>query len=161
SDASYDGVFFLAVKTTGIFCKPSCRARKPKPENVLFFATTNEAIDAGFRPCKRCRPCDVEGTSPAWIAGLLKAVSAEPQSRWSNNDIRRLWIEPSRVRRYFRSHYGMTFQSFSRAKRMGIASEKIKRGGKVGRVATENGYGSESGFRDAFAKILGRSPRWQ
>ncbi|MBM3751755.1 MAG: bifunctional transcriptional activator/DNA repair protein Ada [Acidimicrobiia bacterium] len=60
-DASYDGVFYLAVKTTGIFCRPSCTARKPKPENVEFFSTVKEAMFAGYRACLRCRPLEGEG----------------------------------------------------------------------------------------------------
>ena len=64
-DRSYDGVFFLAVKTTGIFCRPSCPARKPQPRNVQYFATARDALFAGYRPCKRCRPVDVRGRAPA------------------------------------------------------------------------------------------------
>ena len=56
SDATYDGLFFTAVRTTGIFCTPSCPARKPHPQNVEFFATVSDAVFAGYRPCKRCRP---------------------------------------------------------------------------------------------------------
>lgn len=55
-DHSYDGVFYTAVKTTGIYCRPSCKAKKPKKENVTFYPTPKEAEDAGFRPCKRCQP---------------------------------------------------------------------------------------------------------
>lgn len=56
SDASYDGIFFTGVRTTGIFCRPSCRARKPLPSNVEFFASVREALFAGYRPCRRCDP---------------------------------------------------------------------------------------------------------
>ncbi|MFB5660958.1 bifunctional transcriptional activator/DNA repair enzyme AdaA [Alteribacillus sp. HJP-4] len=56
SDSSYDGMFFYAVKTTGIFCRPSCSSRRPNKENVTFFETTLEARAAGYRPCKRCEP---------------------------------------------------------------------------------------------------------
>jgi AraC family transcriptional regulator of adaptative response/methylated-DNA-[protein]-cysteine methyltransferase len=73
-DASYDGVFFPAVKTTGIFCRPSCPAKKPKPENVVYFPTPKEALFAGFRPCKRCRPLETDGQPPAWVAELLSAL---------------------------------------------------------------------------------------
>lgn len=57
-DDSYDGVFYTAVKTTGIFCRPRCPARKPLPGNVEFFATVREAMFAGYRPCKRCTPLE-------------------------------------------------------------------------------------------------------
>ena len=67
SDASYNGIFYLGVRTTGIFCKPSCTARKPLPKNVEFFATVNDAIFAGYRPCKRCQPLEANGTPPVWV----------------------------------------------------------------------------------------------
>src|SRR5262245_39881140 len=66
-DGTYDGVFVVAVKTTGIFCLPSCRPpRKPKPENVEFFGTVKESLFAGYRPCKLCRPLELEGLNPPW-----------------------------------------------------------------------------------------------
>src|SRR5213593_2779841 len=58
SDASYDGIFFVGVRTTGIFCRPSCPARKPLPRNREYFVTAKEALFAGYRPCKRCRPME-------------------------------------------------------------------------------------------------------
>src|SRR5438093_2914653 len=70
SDGAYDGVFFTAVKTTGIFCRPACPARKPLPGNVEFFATVREAMFAGYRPCKRCAPLEAPGKPPEWAARL-------------------------------------------------------------------------------------------
>ena len=64
SDASYDGLFYLGVRTTGIFCRPSCHARKPKKENVEFFPSPKEAVFAGYRPCLECKP--VAGDAPGW-----------------------------------------------------------------------------------------------
>lgn len=63
-DASYDGVFITAVRTTGIFCRPTCPARKPLVENILFYATTRDALFAGFTPCKRCRPLELTSSVP-------------------------------------------------------------------------------------------------
>ena len=77
SDASYDGVFYLGVRTTGIFCRPSCPARKPKPENVEFFAQPKEALFAGYRPCLRCRPLDGD-EAPAWVRPLLERIEQQP-----------------------------------------------------------------------------------
>ena len=57
-DPSYDGIFFLGVRTTGIFCRPSCPARRPLPQNVNYFSSVRDAVSAGYRPCKRCRPLD-------------------------------------------------------------------------------------------------------
>ena len=77
-DRSYDGLFYAAVTTTGVFCRPSCPARDPKPEHVEFYATTREALVAGFRPCKRCRPLDAEAGTPEWAARLIARVEADP-----------------------------------------------------------------------------------
>ena len=63
-DATYEGLFITAVTSTGIFCRPSCRARKPKRENVVFYHSTQEAIQHGFRPCKICKPMEQEQLNP-------------------------------------------------------------------------------------------------
>ena len=72
-DSTYDGVFVAAVRTTSVFCRPSCRARKPRPENVEYFSSPREAIREGYRPCRRCRPLEL-GETPAWVRTLLEAV---------------------------------------------------------------------------------------
>ena len=69
-DASFDGIFFTAVHTTGIFCRTTCPARKPRPENVSFYPTPRDALTSGFRPCKRCRPMEMVGEAPAWLRPL-------------------------------------------------------------------------------------------
>src|SRR4051794_40286031 len=71
NDSTYDGIFFLGVRTTGIFCRPSCPARKPLPENVDYFSNVREAVSAGYRPCKRCRPLATNGTEPEWVDHAL------------------------------------------------------------------------------------------
>jgi AraC family transcriptional regulator of adaptative response/methylated-DNA-[protein]-cysteine methyltransferase len=78
-DASYDGVFVTGVRTTGIFCRPSCPARKRR--NVEFFASVRDALFAGYRPCQRCRPLAADGEPPEWVASLLAAVDQEPERR--------------------------------------------------------------------------------
>ena len=77
SDASYDGVFYLGVRTTGIFCRPSCPARKPKPENVEFFGIAKDAVFAGYRPCLRCRPLE-DSQAPSWVAPLMERIERQP-----------------------------------------------------------------------------------
>ncbi|PMZ48288.1 XRE family transcriptional regulator, partial [Pseudomonas sp. GW247-3R2A] len=83
-DTAYEGVFFTAVKTTGIFCRPSCTARKPKPENVEFFAHADECMSAGYRACLRCKPLDAAAIAPDWVQGLLKSVDNDPDLRWTD-----------------------------------------------------------------------------
>lgn len=158
-DAAYDGVFYTAVRTTGIFCRPVCRARKPRPENVTFFATSSEARQAGFRPCKRCRPLEALGTPPAWLQQLLDEVDADPQRRWRDADIRALGVTPDRVRRWFQEHHGMTFHAYSRARRLGTAIGQIQGGNKVIEAAFDTGFESLSGFNEALKQLTGTSAK--
>ncbi len=157
-DASYDALFFTAVRTTGVFCRPSCPAKKPRIENVQFYATARDALFAGFRPCKRCRPMSVNGRPPAWVARLLAMVERDPTARLTDKDLRASALEPTRARRYFKEHYGMTFQAYQRARRLGDALGRIRDGQGLTDVALGHGYESNSGFRDAFARTFGKTP---
>lgn len=157
-DASYDGVFFLAVRTTGIFCRPSCPARRPRPANVEYFPTPAAALHAGYRPCKRCRPLETDGRPPAWLRRVLQAVDAEPHSRLRDDDLRSLGVDPARVRRYFKQQYGMTFQAYHRARRMGLALSAVQNGSDIAMAAYDHGFESSSGFRDAFERTFGGPP---
>jgi AraC family transcriptional regulator of adaptative response/methylated-DNA-[protein]-cysteine methyltransferase len=157
-DKSYDGVFYIAVRTTGIFCRPSCPSRSSRPENVEFYARAEDAVFAGYRPCKRCRPLHVSGAAPEWIEQLLERVDDNPGERVPDADIRAMGIEPARVRRYFREHYGMTFQAYCRGRRLGGALASLRRGGRIDDAIYDHGYESHSGFRDAFTKLFGSTP---
>src|SRR6266404_8344973 len=92
SDAGYDGVFFVAVRTTGIFCRPSCPARKPLPKNCEYHATVRAALFAGYRPCRRCRPLDVTGRPPDWVQRLLQRVEQDPAQRVRDGELRAMMI---------------------------------------------------------------------
>jgi len=157
-DPAYDGVFVVAVKTTGVFCRPICKARKPRRKNVEFFATIREALQAGYRPCKRCRPLEAHGKPPNWVRRLLEAVERAPDRRFTDAELRTLSLDPARVRRYFKEHYGMTFHAYQRARRMGLALAEVRRGGDLNAVGLRYGFESASGFRDAFARMFGRPP---
>src|SRR5262245_21753296 len=80
-DDAYNGVFFAAVRTTGIFCRPACPAKKPLSQNVEYFASARDALHAGYRPCSRCRPMDSDGAAPTWVRRLMQHVDRDPQSR--------------------------------------------------------------------------------
>jgi AraC family transcriptional regulator of adaptative response/methylated-DNA-[protein]-cysteine methyltransferase len=157
-DGSYDGVFYTAVKTTGIFCRPACPARKPLPENVTFYATVREALLAGYRPCKRCTPLEAPGKPPAWVTRLIARVDAAPEVRVRAADLRAEGVDPGRARRWFKTHYGMTFSAFCRARRLSGALATIREGGNVDDAVFESGYLSHSGFRDAFTRTFGATP---
>jgi AraC family transcriptional regulator of adaptative response/methylated-DNA-[protein]-cysteine methyltransferase len=158
SDTSYDGVFYLGVRTTGIFCRPSCPARKPLPHNVAYYAAPRDALFAGFRPCKRCDPMNLEGTPPDWVQGLLAEVERDPTVRLPDSALRERGIDPARARRHFLKHYGMTFQAYLRGRRMGQALAQIREGADLDDVTLGNGYESHSGFREAFNRTFGLSP---
>jgi len=157
-DPSFEGLFVTGVSTTGIFCRPTCSARRPLPENLSFFATSAEALVAGYRPCLRCRPLEPSGAAPTWLRPLLADVEAEPTRRWGDADLRRRGLSPERVRRWFKQNHGMTFQAYHRARRLGAALTHVKAGDAVGRAAFEAGYESLSGFQDAFRQYFGSSP---
>jgi AraC family transcriptional regulator of adaptative response/methylated-DNA-[protein]-cysteine methyltransferase len=156
-DPEYDGIFVTAVSTTGIFCRPTCPAKKPARENVEFFAGVRDALTAGYRPCKRCRPME-NGAAPDWIAGLLEDVEADPNRRWKDQDLRDRGLEPERVRRWFQRHHGMTFHAYHRARRLGEAIGRLKDGANPASAAYESGYESLSGFHEAFRRETGTTP---
>src|SRR5438128_11477322 len=143
-DATYNGLFFLGVRTTGIFCRPTCPARKPLPRNVEYFATVESALSAGYRPCKRCRPL-ASDEQPAWAAELIADVESDPSSRITDAKLRARGIDPATVRRYFLRQYGMTFQAYTRSRRLGGALSHIRNGGALDDAVFEGGYASHSG----------------
>jgi AraC family transcriptional regulator of adaptative response/methylated-DNA-[protein]-cysteine methyltransferase len=157
-DSSFDGIFFTAVRTTGIFCRPTCSARKPARQNVEFYANAREALFAGYRPCKRCRPLEAAGSAPAWLRPLLAELDLQDGRRWTDQDLRTLGLDPTRVRRWFKQHHDMTFHAFHRARRIGRAMRTLRHGGSVPAAAFEQGYDSLSAFYDAFRHLVGGTP---
>ena len=156
-DASYDGVFYVAVNTTGIFCRPSCPSR-PKLENVEFFSSVKECLFAGYRPCKRCHPLEANGTPPGWVKDLISRVEASSDSRLKAADLRDLGITPERARRWFQQHYGMSFTAWCRGNRLAGAFMKIRKGSSLDDASFDSGFESLSGFRDAFERAFGQPP---
>src|SRR5215467_522174 len=157
-DSSFEGIFFFGVRTTGIFCRPTCTAKKPARENVDFFATSSEALESGYRPCMRCHPTDPNQRPPKLIERLRTEVERAPGGRLTDKELSALAIDPSTARRQFKRHYGMTFQAYHRARRMGLAFSEVRQGGRVDEARNGSGFESESGFRDAFTKVFGESP---
>src|SRR3954467_6662730 len=100
-DASFDGTFFVAVKSTSIFCRPVCRAKPPKPENVEFFATADEALRNGYRACKLCHPLDPVVKRSKVVSELIRLVEADPARRLGETDLTALGVDPSTARRQF------------------------------------------------------------
>jgi AraC family transcriptional regulator, regulatory protein of adaptative response / methylated-DNA-[protein]-cysteine methyltransferase len=157
-DSSFEGSFIAAVKTTGIFCRPTCTARKPKQKNVDFYNSTKEAILAGYRPCKVCKPMDSLDATPDFIQNIINELSANPSLKFKDWDLKQRGLEPSKIRRWFLKNHGITFHAYQRMFRINSAFKKIKNGENVTRSAFESGYDSLSGFTDAFKSIFGVSP---
>jgi AraC family transcriptional regulator of adaptative response/methylated-DNA-[protein]-cysteine methyltransferase len=156
-NADYDGVFFVAVKTTGIFCRPSCPSR-PNPENVEYFGSVKECLFAGYRPCKRCHPLETNGAPPEWAAKLMARIEAAPDTRLRAAELRELGVSPERARRWFKQHYGMSFVAWARGFRLAGAFNRIRNGAKLDDAIFDSGFESHSGFRDAFSRTFRDAP---
>ena len=157
-DSSFEGIFYVGVRTTGIFCRPTCTAKKPTRENVDFFGSSSEALENGYRPCLRCHPTQPAKRPPELIERLRAEVERAPGGRLTDKELMALAIDPSTARRQFKRHYGMTFQAYHRARRMGLALSHVREGNRVEEARNGSGFESESGFREAFTKIFGRPP---
>jgi AraC family transcriptional regulator of adaptative response/methylated-DNA-[protein]-cysteine methyltransferase len=156
-DPSFDGLFLVCVRTTRVFCRPTCPARKPLRANVEFVATAEEAQRAGYQPCRRCQPLELPESHPAWARDLLSRVSAS-EERLTDRGLQALGVSPTRVRSYFRRRYGLTFQAFQRSRRMGEALQRLNNGQDSLGAGLDSGYESSSGFRDAFVAAFGCPP---
>jgi AraC family transcriptional regulator of adaptative response/methylated-DNA-[protein]-cysteine methyltransferase len=157
-DPEYEGLFFAAIKTTGIFCRPTCRARKPKKENVEFFRTSKEAMANGYRPCKICRPLEYPDEVLPEIKSLLTEIEQNPSRKITDYKLTQRGIDPARVRRWFIKNHGMTFHAYQRMFRINNALKNIQNGDKVIEAAYEAGYESLSGFQHTFKKTISATP---
>lgn len=157
-DSRFTGVFFAGVKTTSVFCIATCRARKPKRENVVFFRTFREALQNGFRPCKICCPTENAHEPPAEVHRAIQLVREHPKEKITDQWLRESDISPDLVRRWFKKHYGLTFHAYQRMYRINNAYKELKDGKGTTETAFEYGYDSLSGFGYTYKKLMGASP---
>jgi AraC family transcriptional regulator of adaptative response / DNA-3-methyladenine glycosylase II len=163
SDADFDGRFFTGVLTTGIYCLPSCRARKPKSENVRFFQTAEAARGAGLRPCRKCHPDDFAlGADPVLesIETLVAEIRAEPSKFPDAREIvRRSGYGTTRAIELFKRHYHATPAEVLLDARVRKAkSLLLGKGGNVSDAALAAGFESLSGFHESFRRFTGMTP---
>src|SRR5205823_12232668 len=137
---------------------PTCAGKKPARENADFFRTPDDALDSGYRPCLPCHRLDSTGRPPKLIERLRTEVERAPGGRVTDKELAAMAIDPSTARRQFKRHYGMTFQAYHRARRMGLALSEVRKGSRVDEARNGSGFESESGFREAFTKIFGEPP---
>ena len=116
----------LAVKTTRIFCRPTCRARKPKYENVVFYDSTQEAINNWFRPCKICLPMELDWEPPVFIKNIIREINENPYLKITDSELKKRKIEPSKIRRWFKKNHNITFHTFQRMLKLNNAYNQIK-----------------------------------
>lgn len=157
-ESLYEGIFVTAVKTTNIFCRPSCRARKPLAKNVIFYSTPHEALQNGYRPCKICRPMEPEGQVPTYIKELIQKIHDLPYEKIKDQDLRDMGIGPNLVRRWFKANHNISFQAYQRLIRINSAFLQIQNGKSITESAFSNGFDSLSGFNEGYKAIFGSSP---
>ncbi len=156
---SFVGIFFVGVKTTSVFCIATCRARKPKLENVEFYTSFKEALDNGYRPCKICKPTENANKAPEQVEKAIILVKENPKDKITDFELRQKGISPEVVRRWFKNNYGMTFQAYQRMYRINNAFQELKKGKKATHTAFDTSYESLSGFGYTFKKLVGKSPK--
>jgi AraC family transcriptional regulator of adaptative response/methylated-DNA-[protein]-cysteine methyltransferase len=157
-DPAHDGLHFVCVTSTRVFCRLTCSARKPKSENCIFEDTIAACLSAGFRPCKRCRPMLHHGGTDPAVTGLIEALEADPGRRWSEQDVIARGHDPSTVRRAFNRRFGMSFLEMARLRRLGSGVDSLSGGESVIEAQLDAGYGSGSGFRAAITRLFGTAP---
>lgn len=157
-DPAFDGHAFVGVVTTGIFCRLTCPARKPLRRNTRFFDTASACLEAGFRPCRRCRPLDRMRAREPLVDALMTRLDEAPDRLWREADLAVMGLDPSTVRRAFKRHVGMTFLDLARLRRTGLGIDRLTEGASVIEAQMEAGYDSGSGFREAVARLVEDNP---
>lgn len=160
-DPTYDGTFYLAVKTTGIYCRPSCSARTPKRVNVAFYATPEECERAGFRACKRCKPDlaqDPQVTLARDVAGLLEqAAVTSPETMPSLAELaERFNFSPYHLQRVFKRHMGVSPKQYALGLRQRRLKHTLRGAPNVTHAILDAGYNSQS--PGGVGKDLGMTP---
>ncbi|NYH17784.1 bifunctional DNA-binding transcriptional regulator/O6-methylguanine-DNA methyltransferase Ada [Paraburkholderia bryophila] len=153
-----DGAFFYAVKTTGVFCRPSCASRQPRRENVAFFADAAAARAAGFRDCKRCQP----GGLPRELAIVNRAcaaLDADPQQRLTLAQLSdAVHVSPFHLQRLFKRVVGVSPRQYQAAQRGAALRDALQSGSDVTRATLDAGFGSPSRMYDSASAELGMAP---
>jgi AraC family transcriptional regulator of adaptative response/methylated-DNA-[protein]-cysteine methyltransferase len=157
-DPHADGAFFYGVKTTGVFCRPSCASRQPRRENVDFFATTDAARAAGYRDCKRCQP----GGLPRELEIVNRAcaaLDADPQERLTLAQLSdAVHVSPFHLQRLFKRVVGVSPRQYQAAQRGAALREALHRGTDVTRATVDAGFGSPSRMYETAPTELGMAP---
>lgn len=160
-DRTADGAFFYSVRTTGVYCRPSCAARPARPENVAFHTTTQAAEAAGFRPCKRCKPDQppLAERNAAAVAAACRAIEAAEEVPGLEALAMEAGMSPFHFHRVFKSVTGLTPKGYADARRAERMREALGETPTVTAAIYEAGFGSGSRFYEKSDKVLGMTPR--
>jgi len=160
NDASYDGRFFYAVKTTGIFCRPSCKSKPPRQENIRMFRTADQALSEGFRPCKRCKPTGVRLPDEEWLATVTEYIDAHYQDRLSLDVLADVCHgSPYHLHRTFKRIKGITPIEYIQRKRIDHAIRLLTVSDRpVTEIGQDVGMPNLPYFTTLFKKRTGMTP---
>jgi AraC family transcriptional regulator, regulatory protein of adaptative response / methylated-DNA-[protein]-cysteine methyltransferase len=157
-DSAADGTFFYAVRTTGVYCRPSCASRLPRRENVEFFATGTQAETAGYRACKRCQPASLP-RELAIVERACKALDADPQQRMTLAQLSEaVHVSPFHLQRLFSRVVGVSPRQYQAARRADALRGSLQSGAGVTRATQDAGFGSTSRMYDMASAELGMTP---
>src|SRR5580698_10132067 len=159
-DRAADGAFFYAVQTTGVYCRPSCAARLPSPENVSFHATVAAAERAGFRACKRCRPNEPGSAElqAAVVAKACRLIEAADEVPSLDTLAQAASMSRFHFHRVFKAVTGVTPKAYGDAHRAGRVRDRLTRGGSVTAAIYGAGFNSNGRFYAAASDLLGMTP---
>jgi AraC family transcriptional regulator of adaptative response/methylated-DNA-[protein]-cysteine methyltransferase len=161
-DRAADGSFYYSVASTGVYCRPSCPSRQPKPENVAYHLTCEDAERAGFRPCKRCKPNEpaLAERHAATIARICRVIEASEEVPNLDELAKKAGLSRYHFHRLFKSITGLTPGAYSRAHRAGrIRTELARPDTSVTSAIYAAGFNSHSRFYETSEKLLGMTPR--
>jgi AraC family transcriptional regulator of adaptative response/methylated-DNA-[protein]-cysteine methyltransferase len=159
-DAAADGKFFYAVKTTGVYCRPSCSARLARPENVQFFATRAQAEGAGFRPCKRCKPDQpaLAAQHAGKVAEICRLIESAETPPSLDELARRAGLSTYHFHRVFKATTGLTPKAYATAHRAQRIRNELRRSRTVTAAIFDAGYNSNGRFYEDSDQVLGMTP---
>lgn len=160
-DRRYDGHFVYAVRSTGIYCRPSCPSRRPRRNRVEFYPIPEAAERAGYRACRRCRPAEAPAPDPqvAMVRDLCRAIAAAPEHPLALHDLaRRADLSPAQLTRQFRRLLGMSPREYHEARRVEFLKSALKENRNVSPAIYAAGYGSSSRVYERAAERLGMTP---